>query len=268
MRSDPRLEPGIGDWIGLLLLGTVLALLSVHTAGVILDFMASIRYPFQWDYGEGIVWQQAVLIPGPRMYSNSQGLPFIVFHYPPLYYLLARAALWLQPDFLSAGRLVSSLSTGLIAISVAGLVWISARCPSPPIARVEFAIALAAGLLVFCLHAVRNWGVLMRVDMAAIAFGMMGLVVGAWANGRFCGTAIALMLCVASVFTKQTQLPVGVAVFVVALLSNPRGALAAAALAGIFGLGVLGLMQGLTEGGFLHHIIGYNINGLSPRHAY
>jgi hypothetical protein len=156
----------------------------------------------------------------------------------------------------------------LIAIAVAGLVWISARRPSRAIAAAEFAIALATGLLVLCLHPVHNWGMLMRVDMAAIAFLMIGLVVGEWANGRFWGTAIALLLCVSSVFTKQTQLPVGVAVFVVALLRNPRGALGAAALAGIFGLGALGLMQGLTEGGFLHNIIGYNINNFSPRHAY
>lgn len=268
MRSDSRLACGTGRWIGLVLLGALLALLSVHAAGVFLDFMASIRYPFQWDYGEGIVWQQAALIPGPLMYSNSQSLPFIVFHYPPLFYLLARAALWIQPDFLSAGRLVSSLSAVLIAIAVAGLVWISARRPSRAIAAAEFAIALATGLLVLCLHAVHNWGMLMRVDMAAIAFGMMGLVVGAWANGRFWGTAMALLICVASVFTKQTQLPVGVAVFLVALLRNPCGALCAAALAGVFGLGALGLMQGLTERGFLHNIIGYNINSFSPRHAY
>jgi hypothetical protein len=250
------------------LLGALLALLSAHAAGVLLDFMASIRYPFQWDYGEGIVWQQAVLIPGPRMYSNSQNLPFIVFHYPPLFYLLARASLSIQPDFLSAGRFVSSLSAVLIAISVAALVWISARRPARTIPRAEFAIALAAGLLVLCLHAVHNWGMQMRVDMAAIAFGMMGLVVGAWANGQFAGTAVALLLCAASVFTKQTQLPVGIAVFVVALLRNPRGALSAAVLAGICGLGTLGLMQGLTEGGFLHHIVGYNINGFALRHAY
>jgi hypothetical protein len=250
------------------LLGIFLALLSVHAEGVLLDFMASIRYPFQWDYGEGIVWQQAVLIPGPRMYSNSQGLPFIVFHYPPLFYLLSRAALSIQPDFLSAGRFVSSVSAVLIAISVAGLVWISARCPIRPAARGEFAIALAAGLLVLCLHAVHNLGLQMRVDMAAIAFGMMGLIVGAWANGRFWGTAMALLICVASLFTKQTQFPVGIAVFLVALLRNPRGALYAAALAGIFGLAALGLMQELTEGGFLHNIIRYNINRFSPRHAF
>ena len=133
---------------------------------------------------------------------------------------------------------------------------------------VEFAIALAAGLLVLCLHAVHNLGLQMRVDMAAIALGMMGLIVGAWSNGRFWGTAMALLICVASVFTKQTQFVVGIAVFLVALLRNPRGVLYAAALAGIFGLAALGLMQELTEGGFLHNIIRYNINRFSPRHAF
>jgi hypothetical protein len=109
---------------------------------------------------------------------------------------------------------------------------------------------------------------LMRVDMAAIALGMMGLLVGAWANGRFRGTALALLICVASMFTKQTQLPVTVAVFLIALLRNPHGTLYAAGIAGIFGLGALGLMQGLTGGGFLRNMIGYNINGFSPRNTY
>lgn len=266
--AQSTVAPRIGCGISLVLLVALLALLSVHMAGVFLDFIATVHYPFQLNYGEGIVWQQAMLIPGPRMYSNSQDLPFIVFHYPPLYYLLARAALSIQPDFLSAGRLVSSLSAVLIALSVAGLVWISARRLRGSIATVEFAIVVAAGMLVVCLHAVRSWGLLMRVDMAAIALGMIGQFVGAWANGRFWGTTVALLICVASVFTKQTQLPVGIAVFLIAWLLNPRSALAAAAIAGIFGLSALGLIQGLTGGGFLHNIIGYNVNSLAPRHAY
>jgi hypothetical protein len=70
------------------------------------------------------------------------------------------------------------------------------------------------------------------------------------------------------VFTKQTQLPVGIAVCVTALICNPCGALSAAAIAGICGVGALGVMQWLTGGGFLHNIIGYNINGFALRHAY
>jgi hypothetical protein len=53
--------------VGVVLLGILLALLSVQVSGVCLDFIAAIRYPFGIDYGEGIVWQQAMLIPGPRM---------------------------------------------------------------------------------------------------------------------------------------------------------------------------------------------------------
>jgi hypothetical protein len=120
---------------------------------------------------------------------------------------------------------------------------------------------------VFCLGPMRSWGSWMRVDMAAIALGMMGLLVGALANGRFWGTAAALLLCLASIFTKQTQLPVGAAVFLIALARNPRGALGAAAIAGTFGLAALGLLEGLTGGGFLHNIVGYNINRFSPKYA-
>jgi len=267
MRGDPGLSR-IGRWICPVLLGALLTLLSIRTAGVFLDFIASIRFPFELDYGEGIVWQQAVLIPGPRMYGNSQDLPFIVFHYPPLYYLLARAALSIQPDFLAAGRLVSAVSAVLTALSVAALVRISARGGGRPIARAECAIALAAGLLVLRLDTVHVWSLLMRVDMAAIALGMMGLLLGAWANGRFWGTTLSLLICVASVFTKQTQLPAGAAVFLIALLCNPRGALYAAAIAGILGLGALGLMQWLTDGGFLLNIVSYNINRYSLRNVY
>jgi hypothetical protein len=268
MRDDSVLTYGIGRWISLVLASILLALLLVHAAGVSRDFVASIRYPFGLEYGEGIVWQQAALIPGPRMYSDSPDLPFIVFHYPPLYHLLVRAALSMEPSFLAAGRLVSALSAVLIALSVAGLVRIAVQRPGRPIDGAEVAIALAAGLLVLCLDPVRSWGSWVRVDITAVALGMMGLLVGAWANGRFWGTTMALLLCVASLFTKQTQLPVGIAVFLIALLRNPRGALYAAAIAGTFALGVLGLMEGLTRGGFLHNIIGYNINRFSPKHAY
>ncbi len=250
-------------WTSLALLGMLLALLTFHVVGVCLDFAAAIRYPFELGDGEGIVWQQAALIPGPRMYSTSQELPFIVFHYPPLYHLLAGAARSIEPDFLAAGRLVSALATVLIAPTVAGLVLIAAQRDDRPVGGVEVAIALAAGLLVLCLHAVRSWGPMMRVDMLAIMLSTMGLLVGAWSSGRFWGTTAALLLCVAALFTKQTQLPAGVAVFLIALLRNPRGAMGAAAVAGAVGLGAVGLMEMLTRNGFLLNIIGYNINSFS-----
>ncbi len=170
---------------------------------MILDFRAAIRYPFGLEYGEGIVWQQALLIPGPHMYGDSQELPFIAFHYPPLYYLLAHAALWLEPNFLAAGRLVSAISAVAIAVAVAALVRLASDRPRLPS---TIAIAAATGLLVLCLDPVRSWGGWMRVDTAAVALGMAGLVIAARADRRFWYVTAALLLCVASLFTKQTQL--------------------------------------------------------------
>lgn len=243
-------------------------LLGVHVVGVCLDFAAAIRYPFELDYGEGIVWQQAALIPGPRMFSASTDLPFIVFHYPPLFHLLARGARLILPDFLAAGRLVASFSTILIAPLVSGIVLLATSRQRLARDPAEIAIAVAVGALVQCLHAFRSWGMYMRVDMPGVALGLLGLLVGAWAAGRFWGTTCALLLCGAAVYTKQTELPAGIAVFLIALLRNPRAALGAGAIAGCACLGVLALLQVKTSGGFLLNIIGYNQNTITLRHAY
>ncbi len=238
----------------------LLALLLVRAAGTCMDFAAAIGSPLQIDYGEGIVWQQAALIPGPRMYSSSTALPFIVFHYPPLYHLLSRAALAFEPDMLAAGRLVSALSTLLAVPAVAGLVLLGVKRPGGRATGVELCCAAAAGLLPLGLHAVHVWGMVMRVDMLALALSLWALLAGIRAGGRFAGTALALLLALAAVFAKQTYLPAGIAVFAVAVVQRPRSALAAGALAGTVGLCLLGAMQALTGGGFLQNIVGYNIN--------
>ena len=251
---------GTSGRVATVLLAALLAMLALHTVGAVLDFAAAIRFPYEIDYGEGIVWQQAVLIPGPRMYSKSTALPFIVFHYPPLFYLLVHAMRLIQPDFLAAGRTISALCAVLIVPSVVGLVLlVTARPGIRPTAR-DAAIAVMAGLLALCLHAVRTWGLVMRVDLVAVMLCTAGLLVGAWADGRFWGTTLALLLCVAGVYGKQTQLAAGIAVGVFALVRNPRGGLGAVAVAGGAGLAVLGLMQWLTDGGFVQNIIGSNIN--------
>jgi hypothetical protein len=257
-----------GRWTCPTLMAVLFAVLAGHVVGVGQDFIAAIHSPVQLDYGEGIVWQQAALIPGPRMYGNSEDLPFIVFHYPPLYHLLARAALPLQPDLRAAGRLLSVLATIGIAFAGAGLVLVATWQRGRPLEGTALWSAAVTGMLLLCLHAVRSWGVVMRVDMMATVLGLLGLLVGAWANGRFWGTAAALLLCVAAMFTKQTELAPGVAVFLLALLRNPRATLLAAVLAGGAGLAALELLQWLTSGGFLHNIISYNINRFNFRHGY
>ncbi len=249
--------------IGLALLAVLLVLAALHAATDAMAYLQAIRYLFGLDYGEGIVWQQALLIPGPRMYGTGTDLPFIVFHYPPLYHLTVRLAAGFIPDMLAAGRLVSAASTWLIAALVAALVLVAARPRDRHGRSLHLAIAAATGLLTLSFHPVLFWGVLMRVDMMAIALSLAGTLVAARADGGVAGTTFALLLCVASVFTKQSEVSAGLAIGVVTLLRRPRAALLAGSVALAVGLAATAWLQRVTHGGFLLNIVGYNVNRLS-----
>ena len=264
LRDAPAPETIAKPWLGtaswgsaLLLIGLLVALAS-HAGGGLMDSLAAIRNPGEIDYGEGIVWQQAALIPGSSMYGSGSNLPFIVFHYPPLYYLATHLAGVFTPDLLAAGRLVSGLSAVAIAMLVAGLVL--AATPAGPQHGRRFACAAVAGLLVYNVHALRIWGLLMRVDTLAVALSLGGILIAARSDGKWRSTTCALLLCVAAVYCKQTELPAGLAVFTIAMLRNPRAAVTAAAVALITGLVPLAGLQWATHGGFLHNIIADNIN--------
>jgi hypothetical protein len=253
----------ISQRIGPVLLAALLVLVAAHVVADVLGYVRAIDYPFGLDYGEGIVWQQAELIPGPRMYGTTTTLPFIVFHYPPVYYLVVRLVANVMPDMLSAGRLVSAVSTWLIAPLVAGLILAASRTRDGRNRFGPRVIAVTIGLLTLCLHPVQDWGVFMRVDMIAIALSLAGALVAARSDGRVLGTTIALLLCVASVFGKQTEIPAGVAIFAITLLRRPRAALVAGVVALAVALAALGWMQWITHGGFLLNIVAYNINRFS-----
>lgn len=242
-----------------ILLAIVIALLVVHACGVLRDFWLALHTALALDYGEGIVWQQLALFGTPRAYSPSTALPFIVFHYPPLYYLLVQAAGPFAADPLQAGRLVAVLSACLLAPMAAMAVLLASGTASQATSRRRVA-ALLAGLFVLCGHPVHLWGMLMRVDMPGIVFGLAGLLVAMRAEGRFGGTLAALLLCTCAVFTKQTLLSYGMAVFVLSAIRRPRHACLAAVVAGGAGLAAVAGLQAMTNGGFLQHIVGYNIN--------
>ena len=53
--------------------------------------VAAVAWPFGLDYAEGEVWEQALLIAGPKAYGGIIDPPWIGFEYPPLYPLIALA---------------------------------------------------------------------------------------------------------------------------------------------------------------------------------
>ena len=190
---------------------------------------AVLAYPFGVDYGEGIVWQQALLIPGPRMYGSIDHLPFIVFHYPPVYHLASRAVMAFGVDPLAAGRIVSLAATAVIAISIA---WLVAAELAGRVGRSAVLIgALTGALLPLSLGPVETWFDRMRVDMLAIALAFVGVAFVVRSERQPAWLALAMPAFVLSIYTRQTELAAPASALLVLLLVRPRATI----LAGIGG---------------------------------
>jgi hypothetical protein len=241
----------------------VLAVYGVVVLALVVHFLLYLRYaltavvfPFEVDYGEGIVWQQALLIPGKLMYGDITRFPFIVFHYPPLYHLAVHAADVLGFDALLVGRGLSLVCTLLTAGLVGAL---SYDVSGPPAGRTAGLVGSAiAGLTVFCYWPVVCWSPLLRVDMLAVMLSFLGV----WLAGRQ-RLRLAVLVFVLAVYTKQTSITAPLAVLFVAFSTDRRAAWRAYGLGLLLGLSLLLVLTWLTDGGFIRHLLFYNLNRFS-----
>ncbi len=239
----------------------VLAALAAHFAGYLAYAQDAIRFPFELDYGEGIVWQQAVLMGGERMYGDISQFPHIVFHYPPLYHLAARAAAMANGDMLAAGRALSVACTLATGALVAAAAWTVIGESAGRAARTTG--AAVAGLTVFCYFPVVSWSPLMRVDMLAMALTLLGVWLALKAARRPVLLYAAVLAFVAAVYTKQSLIAAPLAVLAVYGFADRRLAFRAFALGLAVGLIALAALTWTTGGGFLRHLLLYNLNRFS-----
>jgi hypothetical protein len=236
----------------------VILLLAVHLVRYLRYAVAAIRYPFELDYGEGIVWQQALLIPGERMYGDITRFPFIVFHYPPLYHLAVRALAAPGIDWLIAGRSISVACTAAIGALAAALSYDAVQ---QRVGRGAAAAGAAvSGLTVFCYGPVVYWSPLMRVDMMAIALSFLGVWLAGRAGGRPWLLRLAVLSFVLAIYTKQNSIAAPLAVLAVSLRADWRRAVNAFGPGLAVGLAALLALSWATHGGFLRHLLLYNLN--------
>jgi len=241
-----------------ILIAIATTLMAWHLCHYLAYAIKAIRYPFELDYGEGIVWQQAILIPGPRMYGDINHYPFIVFHYPPLYHLVVRGLALLGANILMAGRSVSVASTLVLAAVVASLSFQVSR--DEAVRPAALAGAVVAGLSVFCYWPVVAWSPLFRVDMLATALSFLGV----WCAVRSADHPrllyVALIVFVLAVYTKQSSLAAPLATVPIMLLTDRARTIKACVLGFSLALAALAVLMWLTHGNFLRHIILYNLN--------
>lgn len=219
----------------------------------------AVQYPYQIDYGEGIVWQQALLILSGEGYSDITRLPFVVFHYPPVFHLLSGLlAGALSIDFLSAGRMVSVVSTLGSTLIIGVLIYRAVRAHDG--VAPALLCAFVAGLTVYIFGPVAKWSPLMRVDMAAIFLSYLGIYFGLQAPERPRYIYVSALFFLLAMYTKQTMIAAPLAMLLVLMAIRPR--LAGRGILTALGFGLLAMLalQISTDGGFLKHIVSYNIN--------
>jgi hypothetical protein len=243
---------------------TILLLLLVwHLLDLAGYVREALTYRYQLDYGEGIVWQQMRDIMAGKGYAPLQTYPAIVYHYPPVYHVVSSLLAWVSGmDELFAGRTVSILSTVATAWMVGALV--NRMISTTEDRRVRMTCAFLAGLFFLCCFPVRMWAPLMRVDMIAGAFGLAGILLGLRAPSRPVAIYGAGLMFVLAMYSKQISFAAPATVFAVLLWTHPRLAIRGIVFSAIISLLALGLLEWQTQGGFLRHVVSYNVNRFDP----
>jgi len=226
----------------------------------------ALGYPYDLDYGEGVVWQQMRLIMDGAGYQALQPMPAFVFEYPPLYHVVTAATAGMFGlDPLFAGRLVS-LVMALASAVLIGLLTYAAIGRGQD-RTVRGVAATVAGLAFVTLPVVLSWSTLMRVDMLAYALTLAGLLVAGRSAERPMLAIAAGTLFTLALYTRQTSLPAPAAAFLVLMVVRPRAAWLMLGSSLATGLAALGALSIASHGQFLVHILAYNINRVIWDHA-
>jgi hypothetical protein len=266
--TDLSMKPGaIIDssrlWRALVLcmLLLVTALMLRNVASLLMFAGTSLSYPYSFDYGEGIVWQQMRDMLQGTAYGPLGVFPALVYHYPPVFHLTAAAAAGVAgADQLAAGRAVEVISTFASAALLAILTMQALGQEASRTIRIACG-ACAALFFLNCLPVI-TWAPLMRVDMLSGALALLGLVVTIRAVSRPGWIHAAAIAFVLSLYTKQISVAAPMAAFGVMLLVDWWTALRGIGTATVLGLVVLGTLCWMTDGGFARHIFLYNVNRL------
>lgn len=247
---------------------TIAILIAVFlTALVRLSTQAFVAFsfPYAFDYGEGVVWQQMRNIVQGEGYRPIGIYPAIAYEYPPLFHLCAAGVAGVTGiDELYAGRLVSLASAVACAVLIARL---TVRALAGQNRAVIGTGATAAALAFLTLPVIGEWALLMRIDLLACALSLAGMLVAIRAPRSIAACVAAGLLFTLALYTRQTGLPAPVASFLVLLAVRPSRAWLMAAAAVASGLAMLAALEAVTQGGFLLNIVSYNINRIIWDHA-
>ncbi|MBM3485655.1 MAG: hypothetical protein FJX67_03350 [Alphaproteobacteria bacterium] len=238
--------------------GLLLAILALTAFYYARYALGSIGFPYELDYGEGIVWQQMDALQDGFLYRPVHDLPHIVYHYTPLSHAVTKAIAALWGDPLAAGRAVSVVCTVFLVV-FAGLAASSAAGPMSG-ALPRLVGGLVGGLMVLGFAPLYQWSTYFRVDMMAVMFAGLGLALFFASLTRPRLFYLAGLAFVAAIYAKQSIIVSAAACFLVSYLLRPALTLRVAALCAAVGAAALAALVAATDGEVLRHLFLYNTN--------
>ncbi len=226
--------------------------------------LAGVSYPYQLDYGEGIVlWFAQQLLHGHSIYKGLTGFPYASSNYPPLSMLLAALLMPILGEGYAAGRLLNLSAGFVVSTLIYRIVAAETR---------DRRTGFLAALFFFGAPYVYHWIPLFRADLLGLCFAFAGIYV-VWKAQRLRNStrsallhlAAAILFFTLALYTKHTLFAAPAATFASLWATNRRrAALAFGTLLGTMG-GVLYLvLDAITHGGFTFGLLTSNATVFMP----
>lgn len=141
--------------------------IAIYAALTVWLVMSSMFFPYQLDYGEGIVlWFTRQLALGQPIYKGMEGAPYVSSNYPPLAMLLLAPFYPLFGDSYVMGRWLSFAALLVTTAFIVRFVRGATR---------RWRAGLLGALLFFGSTFVYHWSPLFRVDLLGLAFTLAGV---------------------------------------------------------------------------------------------
>jgi hypothetical protein len=245
-----------------LILALALLLLVGHFLIYVHYAIGLMRFPFDYDQGEGFELVDTILFSqGDWPYRNNEVFPFYASNYPPLFHVVLIPFVWLFGEAYWYGRLVGFLGTLVTAGTIGYLVYREER---------HRLIAIMSGLAFLASNVVYHVGPLFRQHMFMVMFEVLAVAVLAHVN-EIEGTrrrrrmlVVGLALLLAAGYTKQLALATCASVFGFLFLRNPRRSIAWGVIFAAAAGAIFLWINWATDGEWWKNIIAANVNTYMP----
>ncbi len=242
------------------LMTVAVGLLLFYFAVYVVYAVNLIRFPFDYDQGEGFELVDTIMFSnGQWPYQNTEVFPFYSSNYPPLFHIIAAPLVPIFGTSYAYGRVLGFLGTLVTACAIGYAVWREGR---------NRWVAVLSGLAFLASNTIYHIGPLFRQHASMVMFETLAIVVLAHVNEntntrrRRWLLAIGFGLILAAGYTKQLAAITAIAVGLFLFIRQPRRAVVWGGMAAVVGIAIFVGMNWATNGEWWRQAILANVNEL------